>query len=148
MQRGPQRGLLGDTVAGHAVAFGQQHEIRLKAPHGGHVVFLVEKFLPLADHAQGVVVEQHDLNGQGIFHDGAELLDVHLHGAVAGDGYYLAFGFGKLRAHGGGEPIAHGAQAARGKKGARPGVGKELARPHLVLADISSHQHILAGQVV
>ena len=100
----------------------------------GGVVLVVEGLLPLADHAEEAVVDDGDVDGELLLHDGGELGGGHLEAAVAGDDPDVFLGAGELRADGCGEREAHGAEAAGGDERARGFVLEVLGLPHLVLA--------------
>ena len=108
------------------------------------VVVLVEQLLPLAHHTQEAVVEDGEADGEVVLADGLEFLRSHLEAAVATDGPDRLV-LGELRAHGGGDFVAHGAEATGGDPLAGAAVGVVLRAPHLVLADASDDGGLAAG---
>ena len=102
------------------------------------VAALPEELLPLADHAQVAVVQDHDLDRQAVHLGGRELLEGHLERAVAGDHDDQLVGQGHLGAEGRRQAEAHRAEAARGDPAPRPVEEVVLGGPHLVLADVGA----------
>ena len=66
-----------------AVGVGNHHEVRIDKRSFG-VAFVVEQFLPLAHHAQEVVVEQNDFHIHIVLKNHSEFFDSHLQATVAG----------------------------------------------------------------
>ena len=105
-----------------------------------------EHVLPLRDHPEVAVVDQHDDDRQVVEDRGRELLGGHLEAAVAvdaDDGRLRARG---LRADRGGDPVAHRPEAARRDEAPRALAHDVLHRPHLMLADSGRDDHVLAGR--
>ena len=144
-ERGRELVLGVDAQADGAVRLGELHvvgralvEADLREP------LLEEHVLPLPDHAEVAVVDDHDDDRQVLGDRGRELLRGHLEAAVAvdaDDGRVRARG---LRADGGRNPVAHRAEAARGDEAARAVAEQVLHRPHLVLADPGRPDHVVA----
>ena len=57
---------------------------------------VMEKFLPLADHAQHVVIEEQNLDRQVVAFEGGELLQVHHDRTIAGYVDYRGVGTSHL----------------------------------------------------
>ncbi len=133
--------------AGDAEAFGELGEIGV-----GHLgiaeAALVEEFLPLLDHALEVVVEDGDFDGDFVFGGGGEFLREHDEGGIAVDVDHQFAGAADLRADGGGDAVAHGAQAAGGDHAAGLGPADELGGPHLVLADAGGEDGLALRDLV
>ena len=73
-----------DRLGLDAVGPGDLREVH-RRKIGAGIPAVVEELLPLPDHAEIAVVQDQDLEGDGVLGDRAELLDVHLEAAVAGD---------------------------------------------------------------
>jgi hypothetical protein len=95
---------------------------------------LVEERLPLRDHALLLVVEDDDLDADVELCGGGELRQGHGEGGVAVDVDDEGVGARDLGADGGGQAVAHGAEASGGDHGAWVRPAEVLRRPHLVLA--------------
>ena len=102
-----------------------------------------EHLLPLANHAQEVVVEDQDHQAHLVAHRRGQLLDGHKEGAVAVDEHHFLVRRAHLGPHRGGQAEAHGAQAAGGDQGAGLFKGIELGGVHLVLAHAGDHDGLL-----
>lgn len=98
-------------------------------------VALHEPVFPLDDHAEVLVVEQEDFDGQFLAEAGGEFLDVHLETTVAIDIDNERVRMSGLGAHGGGQSESHRAESAAAHPGSRVAEFVELGSPHLVLAD-------------
>lgn len=64
----------------------------------------VEHPLPLMDHAQGVVPQDHGLDGDAVFVEGGKFLAVHHDAAVPGDQYHRFVRFAQLAPRAAGRP--------------------------------------------
>src|SRR6266545_2672733 len=89
LERGDEFVALLDARAEDAVGLRDLHVVgardrRLRDPA------VEEQLLPLPDHAEIAVVHDRELHGQTLLDRRAELLQRHLHAAVAGDGPDLA----------------------------------------------------------
>ena len=131
-----------------AIGFRQLDEVRQGFHVGVAVTATVEHLLPLLDHAQRTVVDGDDLDGHPVLHAGGELLDVHLHRAVAGDAADHGFRIGKLGPHGGGNAKAHGAETAGVDPLTRLGKRVVEGGKHLVLADVGGDKRLPFGHLV
>ena len=125
----------GDALAADAEGVGQSRKIR-RDERRGDVALVVEKFLPLADHAEIAVIDDGDLDVDFFLDDGGELAHGHLKTAVADDDPDFGVWLGEFGADGGGQGEAHGAEAAGSDERARLIVVVILRFPHLVLADV------------
>lgn len=85
------------------VAAGDQPEIGV-FQLGERIAAVVEKLLPLADHAQKRVVQQDDLHGHLRLEDRAQLLNGHLQTAVAHEKAHFAVGGAQLAPMAAGSP--------------------------------------------
>ena len=82
---------------------------------GAGIAFAVEHGLPLAHHAQHLIVKDHRNDGQLIAYGGAALVEIHVERAITRKvDHPLVFAQRHLRADGCAVAIAHGAQAAAG----------------------------------
>ena len=106
-----------------------------------------EELLPLAHVAEVVVVEQHNLHGRLLFHDGAQLLDGHLQSAVAEEEADRAVGRAEGGADGCRQAVAHGAHAARGDHAAALREAEVARCHHLVLAHVGHHHRLVACEL-
>src|SRR3989304_120280 len=106
-------------------------------PEGARGVLFagVADLLPLADHAQLLVVEQGDPDRDAVLHERGQLLQRHLEAAVAADGPGLLVGPPEGRAHPGRHAVAHRAKAGRTEVRVRAAETHVARQPHLVLAD-------------
>ena len=131
-----------------AIGFRQLDEVRQGFHVGVAVTAAVEHLLPLLDHAQRAVVDGDDLDGHPVLHAGGELLDVHLHRAVAGDAADHGIRVGKLGPHGGRNAKAHGAEAPGVDPLAR--LGKRIVEggEHLVLTHVGGDEGLPLGHLV
>ena len=118
------------------IGLGQLHEVGRLGHVGLGVAAAVEELLPLADHPEVKIVQDHHFDGQAVMGDGAQLLDVHLDAAVSRHIDHGPVRAGHLRADGGGQPEPHRPQSSRGKEGVRLVKRVKLGRPHLVLAHL------------
>ncbi len=124
-------------VALQAKALGHLDEVGLAVGVGLGKALAVECGLPLADHAQYLIVEDDGDDGQLVADCGTGLIEVHMEGAVAGEhDHPLVPAQCHLCADGGTVAKAHGAQAAAGDEAPALGVADVLCRPHLVLAHV------------
>ena len=136
-KRGLELREIGAAVAFQAKALGQLDEIRLAVGVGLGEALSIERGLPLADHAQHLIVEDDRDDGQLITDSRAGLVEVHVERAIAREhDYPLVTAQRHLCANGRAVAKAHGAQAAAGDKAAALGVAQVLRRPHLVLAHV------------
>ena len=92
----------GDALAADAEGVGQRREIR-RDERSGDVALVVEKFLPLANHAEKAVVDDGDVDLDFFLNDGGELAHGHLEAAVADDDPDVGIGLGEFGADGGGQ---------------------------------------------
>ena len=144
---------LGDVVfvvaadAADAEGFGQGGEVGV-LHRGLAVAALVEEVLPLLDHALEVVVEDGDFHGDVVLGDGGQFAHGHEEAGVAVDVDDDFAGAAELCADGGGQAVAHGAQAAAGDHLAGTAPAVELGGPHLVLADAGGDDRFAVGLAV
>src|SRR5215469_2209515 len=103
------------TQAGGAVSFCELDEVGSPLHVHVGVIAIVKNFLPLAHHAQRVVVHDDDFCVGSILDRGGQLLSGHLEAAIADEGNDLTIGEGQLRTKSGGESVAHSAEAAGGE---------------------------------
>ena len=66
-----------------------------------------EHVLPLRDHAEVAVVDEHDDDREIVDHRRRQLLSRHLEAAVAVDAHDCRFGPGSLRSDGRRDPVPH-----------------------------------------
>ena len=109
---------------------------------------VVEQLLPLADHAEVVVVDDQHLDRQLVHRRGGQLGQGHLEAAVADHGPHRLVRTAQLGADGGREAEAHGAGAARRQPVVVLGREQELRGPHLVLAHVGDDDGVAAAQLV
>ena len=137
-----------DVDAWDVVGSGQLAEVGVAEEVDTGLAVVEEEFLPLANHAEVVVVENHDLDGELVNLCGGQFEESHLETSVTGDGDNTLVGLGELGADGSGEAEAHGA----GSSGGKPVVGLvvlvELGGPHLVLADVGRDDGFAFGLLV
>ena len=125
-----------NTLAWDIKGAGQRQKIGVVGQNGFAVAAVEKELLPLANHAEALVIEQQDFHRQFFTFDGAQLLDIHHDRAVARYADHGVVGTGDLRADCGGQAEAHGAQAAGGDEIFRRVEVHMLRSPHLVLADV------------
>ena len=148
LNAGVQLAFIFDADALPAVRFGQLDEIGQAVGIAFRIAAFISQFLPLADHPHPFVVEDEDLHRQAVLRRGAQFLDVHLDRGIARDVDHQTVRIAQLRADGGGQAIAHGAEAARGQPLVRTEEVEVLRRPHLVLADFGgNHRVAVPGQL-
>src|SRR5579859_230047 len=133
----------GDTFAANAEGVGQCREIG-RNERCGDVALIVEKFLPLADHAKIAVVDDGDLDVDFFLNDGGQLAHGHLEAAVTNDDPDFGVRLGEFGADGRRQRETHGAQTAGSNERARLVVMVILRFPHLVLADVGDHNGFAA----
>src|SRR6266536_2320032 len=109
-EHGPQLGWFRRPQTNCPVSFGQFHEIRRSFHVHCGISLVIEKLLPLADHAQVVVIHDYDLSVSAILDRGRQLLSRHLESAIAHEGDHLSIGKRELRSQGCGETKAHRTQ--------------------------------------
>ena len=124
-----------DPVGFPRERFGQLHEIRIVGKLGVRIALVVEQLLPLAHHAEGAVVHDHDLHVCTMYGGRCHFLAVHLERTVARYANDRLVGASQSSADGGREAESHGAQAAGGKERPRQFAIDELCSPHLMLAN-------------
>ena len=127
-------GLRERGVVGHGV---RQMHVR--------AALLEEHALPLIDHAEVAVVDDHRHDRQVLEHGGGQLLARHLEAAVAVHADHGCVRSRRLRADRGRDAVAHRPEPARGDERARPVAEQVLHRPHLVLADAGRPDHVVAA---
>ena len=118
----------GDAFTANAVGVGQSDEVG-SDHRSGDVALVVEEFLPLANHAEKAVVDDGDLDVDFFLDDGGELTRGHLEAAITDNHPNFLVGIGKLRADGGRQGEAHGAESAGGDERTRDGDGGNTAPP-------------------
>ncbi len=104
-----------DAQALDAVGRRQLDEVGVAFEVDARQAVVEEQLLPLADHAQVVVVDDQHLDGQLVQGGRGQLAHGHLEAAVADDGPDLLVRVGELRADRRREAEAHGAGAAGGQ---------------------------------
>ena len=140
-------GEVGAAVALQPKALGQLDEIRL-AVGVGLGALAVEGGLPLAHHAQHLIVEDDRDDGQLIADGGAGFVQVHVEGTVAREhDHPLVAAQCHLGTDGGAVAEAHGAEAAAGDEAAALGVADVLGGPHLVLAHVGDVDGLRAALI-
>ena len=147
---------LGDQVVHRLRTFGAQsldaeglgkcHEVRERVRVALGVTAPVKELLPLADHAEVLVVDDEDLDRKPVLLNRREFLQVHHERRLAGDAHHQPLGIGDLGADRRREAVAHGAETARRHPAQRALEVEELGRPHLVLADFGRHVGVTAGE--
>src|SRR5215471_10556152 len=100
------------TQAGGAVSFCELDEVGSPLHVHVGVVAVVKNFLPLAHHAQRVVVHDDDFCVGPILDCSSQFLSGHLEAAIADEGNDLAIREGQLSAQRGGEAVTHSAESA------------------------------------
>ena len=95
----------------------------------------MQQFLPLPHHPHIFVVEDENLDRAAELHGGRKLLNIHQDRGFAGNVDDQCVRMGQLRPDGGGQAIAHCAEAAGGHPTVRLLEMIMLRRPHLMLAD-------------
>ena len=115
--------------------------------HRVGIALSIEEGLPLADHAEDLVVHDDDGQGQFVENGGHDLVEVHTEGAVARDedgGLFRTHTGAFCRTH----AEAHGTESAAGDELAGLAEGQVLCRPHLVLADVGGNDGVIGLDVV
>mmetsp|Transcript_43047 Transcript_43047/g.94274 ORF Transcript_43047/g.94274 Transcript_43047/m.94274 type:complete len:451 (+) Transcript_43047:549-1901(+) len=112
-----------------------------------HDARVEKELLPDVDHLLPAVVHDGHLDGQLVLLDGAQVVERHVEGGIAVDEQHRLLGAGDLCADGGRQAEAHGAERARGDDRTRRRPAKELARHHLVVADASRDDKLVARGV-
>ena len=100
----------------NAVGFGQFDEVRAPREIDMTVAVLVEELLPLAHHAETLVVNNGHFHRDVMDGDNSQFLSVHLEAAVAVDGDNRPLRMGHLRPDGRRKAKAHRPEAARRNK--------------------------------
>ena len=100
--------------------------------------------MPLADHAEIAVIEDHGDDREAVIRLGGQLVAVHAEAPGDVDDRFLRVAL--LGADGGAKAEAHGAEAAGGQELAGIVKVKVLDSPHLVLADVCRHDGVLRAQ--
>ncbi len=134
----------GDAFTADAEGVRESGKIR-SDERSGYVALVVEKFLPLANHAEIAVVDDGDIDLDFFLNDGGELAHGHLEAAVADDDPNVGVGLGEFCADGCGKSETHGAETAGSDERARAIVVVILRFPHLVLADVGDDDGFAAG---
>lgn len=124
-----------------SVGAGDQPEIGVDHL-GRRVAAVVEKFLPLAHHAQEGVVEQDDLHADVRLENRRQFLNGHLQPAVAREEDDLAVGSAQLGADGGREAEPHGSQTARRDDAAAAAEPEVAGGEHLLLPHVGDHHRV------
>ena len=105
---------------------------------------VINHVLPLAHHAQPLVVDDHNLHTNAVAVAGAQFMDRHIQAAIAVNVDHEAFRMSDLGADRRRQAISHGAETGAGQEGAGAGSAVMLHGPHLVLA----HAHADDGFAV
>ncbi|MPM61341.1 hypothetical protein SDC9_108199 [bioreactor metagenome] len=142
--------LAGRPRAVDAIGLGQLHKIRAAVQVGLRKALIINEVLPLAHHAQGLIIKQHDDNRHVVMLHRGQLVAVHAEAAVSGAQHYRSVGTAHLCPDGRPQAEAHGAEAARGNELTRSAEVIILGRPHLVLPNVGGHHgpalgHLLNG---
>ena len=123
------------------MCLGQLDEIRSEHIHSG-IALLEEELLPLAHHAQEVVVHDGDLHIRPFLHGGGQLGGRHLESSVTGDRPdFLVLGC-EPGANGRGQTKPHRPRPARRQPAVRFLKEVILRGPHLVLSHVGGHDGI------
>ena len=109
---------------------------------------LVEAILPLNDHAQVLIIQDHGFGMDLFDFCCSQFLDVHEKGAISIDVDHLVVRAGDFGAQGGWIAEAHGAQSEGTEEAARMTEIIILRRPHLVLSDPGGYDGFTIGQLV
>src|SRR5262245_37632246 len=118
------------------VGLRQLHEVRVALEVGPREPVVVEHLLPLADHAQVVVVDDQHLDPAAVQLRRRELGHRHLEAAVADDRPHLEVRVGEARPDRRREAEAHRPGPAAREPVAVAAGAAELRGPHLVLTDV------------
>ncbi len=120
--------------ADRVIGLGKLDEIRQGRGVALRIAPAMQQLLPLPHHPHVLVVEDEDLDRQPVLHGGRHLLHGHQHRGFAGNVDDERIRVGHLHPDRSRQPVAHGAEAARGHPAVRLLKAEELRRPHLVLA--------------
>ncbi|CQR22255.1 Uncharacterised protein [Yersinia enterocolitica] len=126
----------GDTLAGNIESTGQCDEIGVIRKIGFAITSIKKQLLPLSNHTQSLVIQQHDFQRQLFSFYRAQLLNIHHKRAVTRDTDNHIIWAGHLCTNSSGYAKAHGAQTTRGDEILRAGKVHMLRRPHLVLPHV------------
>ena len=108
----------------------------------------VEAVLPLHDHTEMLIIENHRFGGDFLDVGGGEFLDVHDERPIAVDIDDLFIGASDFGPECGGVTEAHGAETERADVAAGFVEPIELSRPHLVLAHAGCDDGLSLGEFV
>src|SRR4051812_22509878 len=97
---------------------------------------VVEQLLPLADHAEALVVHHQHFDRQLRGNQGRELRGTHLKAAIADHSPDWPTWLRRFDTHGSWQRVPHGAKAAAGEDLARSLETVMQGHEHLVLTDI------------
>ena len=111
-------------------------------------MLLIDQVLPLADHAQGAVVEHHGDDGQVVVLHSGQLMAVHSEAAVPSGMDDHLVRAAHLGPDGRSQTEAHGAEAAGGEQLAGVVEVEVLDRPHLMLPHVGGHDGALGDSLL
>ena len=101
---------------------------------GVGVAGVVEQGLPLADHAEGMVVDDRNLDRDVVEHTGDQLLIGHLEAAIPVNAPHDGVGLSNLGPHRRGDAEPHGSRATGAEPFHRLFMRQEVSGPHLMLS--------------
>src|SRR5438105_2128974 len=131
-----------DAPTAAAERLREPDEVRVAERHPG-LASVPGELLP-ADHAVGIVAEDHDHDGEAEPDGGLELLHVHEEGAVAGHGHHAALGVEHLRRERPRQRDPHRREAVRDDHRVRVHGLEEPRHPELVGAHVGDHDVVRA----
>ena len=131
------------AVACASESLDQLHEIRFASRHRIGIALFVERGLPLINHTQNGIVEDHGDDRQIVGNRRTCLIQIHVERPVSGQMHDTLIRIPKLRADCCAIAEAHGAQSAAGQEVARFRLLHILCRPHLMLSDICHKDRLL-----
>ena len=119
------------------------HEIRIVGKIYFAIATIVKQFLPLADHSQRAIVEEHDFDWQVVAAQRRQFLQVHHDRAISGNIDNPRVRKSELCANRCRQTKTHGAQSPAAEVLRGIFEMKMLRHPHLVLTDVASNNAVL-----
>mmetsp|Transcript_18229 Transcript_18229/g.36783 ORF Transcript_18229/g.36783 Transcript_18229/m.36783 type:complete len:331 (+) Transcript_18229:292-1284(+) len=123
-------------------SFRHLHKVGIRHPRG-RIPLVVEKVLPLLDHALEIVVQHQSLHSDVEFRSSHQLHASHAVGSISVNIDNDFLWSRQLRSDGSREAVTHSSQASTGDHRAWKSPSVVLSSPHLMLSDSGCDEHVV-----